>query len=112
AIVFLLILMLSPPPPQQGPVAGSAACQGCHADMYSRWSDSIHGKMIQRANRNTVVSSPELPGGPATSKAWRDGILYIAENGIENRVDFTLGNRRVQHYLTTRPDGQIRVLHT
>src|SRR5689334_14541877 len=75
------------------PVAGSAVCQSCHSDVYTRWSDSIHGRMIQLANRKSVVSRTDEPGGPASAKEWRDDVLYIVENGVENRVDYTLGNR-------------------
>jgi predicted CXXCH cytochrome family protein len=45
----------------------------------------------------------------------RDGSWYITESYLtgkpqEHRVDYTLGNRRVQHYLTTLPSGRIIVL--
>jgi predicted CXXCH cytochrome family protein len=45
----------------------------------------------------------------------RDGAHYITDADIagqarEYRVDYTLGNRRVQHYLTTLPSGHIVVL--
>lgn len=96
----------------QNPVAGSEACAGCHTEIYSRWSDSIHGKMIQPATRKTVVSQTDLSGGPASRRFWRDGKLYIEERGQENRIDYTLGNRRIQHYLTRRPNGEIHVLHS
>ncbi len=111
---FSLAILLQGPAqtPTSGPVIGSVACQGCHAEEYSKWKDSIHGRMIQRANQTTVVSNANLAGGPASSKMWRDGVLYITERGIENRVDYTLGNRRIQHYLTTRSNGEIHVLHT
>src|SRR5262245_41844036 len=111
---FVLALLLQGPAqtPTNGPVIGSVACQACHEDEYTKWKDSIHGRMIQRANQTTVVSKPSLAGGPATSKMWRDGVLYITENGVDNRIDYTLGNRRMQHYLTTRPNGEIHVLHT
>jgi predicted CXXCH cytochrome family protein len=93
------------------PVAGSAACQGCHSDIHSRWSDTIHGKMIQVAARASVLASPAgLPGGP-DSKFWRDGRFYITdERGRERRIEYTLGNRRIQHYLTLDPNGAITLL--
>ena len=45
----------------------------------------------------------------------RDGAWYITESYLtgkpqEHRVDYTLGNRRIQHYLTTLPSGRIIVL--
>src|ERR1039458_5986229 len=43
------------------------------------------------------------------------GVYYITESYLtgkeqEHRVDYTLGNRRIQHYLTTLPSGRIIVL--
>ena len=45
----------------------------------------------------------------------KDGVYYIAESYLtgkeqEHRVDYTLGNRRIQHYLTTLPSGRVIVL--
>ena len=45
----------------------------------------------------------------------RDGSFYITESYLsgrprERKIDYTLGNRRVQHYLTKLPDGRIIVL--
>jgi len=45
----------------------------------------------------------------------RNGAFYITETYLngkpqEHRVDYTLGNRRIQHYLTTLADGKIIVL--
>jgi hypothetical protein len=117
AVWLFLLMLLAPAPPQfrnppGSPLAGSVVCQNCHTREYDKWADSIHGRMIQRANRTTVVSNVQARGGPATGKAWRDDTLYITENGVDNRVDYTLGNRRMQHYLTTRPNGEIDVLRT
>ena len=96
---LMLALMLQGPAntPTPGPVTGSVACRECHAPEFEKWSNSIHGKMIQRANRNTVVSNVNQSGGPATAKIWKNDVFYIVENGRENRIDYTLGNRRMQH---------------
>src|SRR5256714_6497487 len=45
----------------------------------------------------------------------RDGAYYITESYLtgkpqEHRVDYTLGNRRIQHYLTTLSSGRVIVL--
>jgi predicted CXXCH cytochrome family protein len=45
----------------------------------------------------------------------RNGAFYITESylygkPVEHRVDYTLGNRRIQHYLTTLADGKVVVL--
>ena len=44
-----------------------------------------------------------------------NGAFYITESyltgkPLEHRVDFTLGNRRIQHYLTRLADGKVVVL--
>ncbi len=43
------------------------------------------------------------------------GVSYVTESYLsgkeqEHRVDYTLGSRRIQHYLTTLSDGRIIVL--
>lgn len=98
--------------PKPDRVAGAAECKSCHEDIHQRWSDSIHGKMIQSATPATVLarateSLGKLPG----SATWMNGRLFIEENGVRNRVDYTLGNRRIQHYITTKSSGQMFVLH-
>jgi len=45
----------------------------------------------------------------------KDGVYYISESYLtgkvqEHRVDYTLGNRRIQHYLTTLASGRVVVL--
>ena len=50
-----------------------------------------------------------------TALRERDGAYYITESYLtgkpqEHRVDYTLGNRRIQHYLTTSPSGRVIVL--
>jgi len=45
----------------------------------------------------------------------KNGAFYVIESYLsgeeqEHRVDYTLGSRRIQHYLTTLPDGRIIVL--
>ncbi len=45
----------------------------------------------------------------------RNGAFYITESYLtgkpqEHRVEYTLGNRRIQHYLTTLADGRVIVL--
>jgi len=62
-VAFLLMLLLETQPQFQSapgsPLAGSVACQACHADVYAKWSDSIHGRMIRRANRTRVGKDVE-----------------------------------------------------
>jgi predicted CXXCH cytochrome family protein len=98
---------------------GAAACGKCHADLYRKWSDSRHGKMIQPATAASVKGDfsrgqIKLRGDNYTLSV-RGGAYYIIESyltgkPVERRVDYTLGSRRIQHYLTTTSDGRIVVL--
>ena len=99
------------PPQQQNSKAGSTACKECHEDIFSRWSDTIHGKMIQAATSKSVLGQPSGEARDAGSAYWKDGRFIIMDDyGRPRPVDYTLGNRRLQHYLSTEPNGEIHVL--
>ena len=98
---------------------GAAKCAECHADMHRTWRTARHSKMLQPASAATVVgdfsqANVTLRGARFTLE--RDGDRFtiggrfpFARDEI-HRVDFTLGSRRVQHYLTRLADGRIVVL--
>jgi hypothetical protein len=75
--------------------------------------------MLQRASAASVVGdfSPrrlELRGRRYSVRAEGEA-FFITDSDLdrgarERRVDFTLGSRRIQHYLTTLDDGRIVVL--
>jgi predicted CXXCH cytochrome family protein len=75
--------------------------------------------MVQPATTASVKgdfsrSQITLRGAPYRLRQ-RDGVFYITESYLtgkpeEHRVDYTLGNRRIQHYLTTLADGRVVVL--
>ena len=98
---------------------GAAACARCHAEIHGKWSGSRHSKMVQPATTNSVKGDftrgkLQLRGAPYALRE-KDGVYYITESTIsgkpqEHRVDYTLGNRRIQHYLTTMPTGRVIVL--
>jgi len=101
------------------PYAGAAACAKCHADQQRKWSQSRHSKMVQPATAAGVkgdFTRGEIQlRGAGYQVRQRDGAYYITESYLtgkpqEHRVDYTLGNRRIQHYLTTLPDGRVIVL--
>ena len=112
AVVLVAVVCAAGSQSPMATIAGAGQCASCHQKTYERWADSIHGKMIQRATTTAVVSRPETSGGPAGRRFWRDGAFFIQEDGVENRVDLTLGNRRIQHYLTYKQNGQVIVLHS
>jgi predicted CXXCH cytochrome family protein len=98
---------------------GAAACAKCHAEIHRKWSGSRHSKMVQPATPTSVKGDftrgkLQLRGAPYALRE-KDGVYYITESTIsgkpqEHRVDYTLGNRRIQHYLTTMPTGRVIVL--
>lgn len=98
---------------------GAAACQSCHAAAHSTWSQSRHSKMVQPATKTSVQG--DFSRGEIILRdekfrlAERNGAFYITDSYLtpkpeEHRVDYTLGNRRIQHYLSTMPDGRVIVL--
>ena len=98
---------------------GAAACAKCHAEIHGKWSGSRHSKMVQPATAASVKGDFSRGQVRLRGQDWlvrgRDGSYYITESYLtgkkqEHRIDYTLGNRRVQHYLTTLPSGRVIVL--
>lgn len=105
--------------PATGEYVGAARCGVCHSDVHATWTAGRHSKMIQTASPATVVG--DFSRGALTLKSRpyrvdaRDGAFYITESELEgksreHRVLFTLGSRRIQHYLTRLENGEIVVL--
>ncbi len=98
---------------------GMAACQKCHADIHRQWTHSRHSKMVQPATAESVQGDFKLArvklrgqnyGLRSTAGAFFITESYLTGKPQEHRVDYTLGNRRIQHYLTTLADGKVIVL--
>ncbi len=99
--------------------AGAKSCERCHQEIQHKWANARHSKMVQPATAQ-AVRGDFLKGaitlrGQRYTLAKRAGAFYITESYLsgrstEHRIDYTLGNRRIQHYLTTLPDGRIVVL--
>jgi predicted CXXCH cytochrome family protein len=97
---------------------GSQACRECHASTHSSWTNGRHSRMLQDANARSVIPAFDrtvtLHG--RDYRLERDGdsffVLetYLQPKPTRRRVDFTLGSRRVQHYLSRLEDGRIVVL--
>jgi predicted CXXCH cytochrome family protein len=99
--------------------AGAAACLKCHAKEHRQWTQSRHSKMVQPATTAGVIGDFTRGGMTLRGEPYivgqRNGAFYITESYLfgkpqEHRVAYTLGNRRIQHYLTTLADGKIVVL--
>ena len=94
---------------------GMASCAKCHAAIHAEWTHSRHSKMVQPATKESVQGDFKLARmklrGANFGLRERDGVFYISESYLtgksqEHKVDYTLGNRRIQHYLTTLADGK------
>jgi tetratricopeptide (TPR) repeat protein len=125
ALVLLLLSIASPPHASsrqgqetnsQPQYVGSKACAECHADVTHEWLGSRHSKMVQPATPQGVIGdfsrgTVELRGLPyVLQKQGSD--YYITESYLtgkpwKHKIQYTLGNRRMQHYLATLPDGRI-----
>jgi predicted CXXCH cytochrome family protein len=109
----------TPPPGPEAGFVGATRCLECHQAIHAKWKGGRHSRMVQPATAESVRGDftrgrLELRGLTYTLRA-KDGGYFIGESYVtgrhqERRVDYTLGNRRVQHYLTTLADGRIVVL--
>jgi hypothetical protein len=98
---------------------GAQACAPCHGQIHDAWLGGRHSKMLQRATAASVVG--DFSKGSVTLHGNRfqlrsaNGEFFIAESYLtgalqEHRVEYTLGSRRIQHYLATIDKGWIVVL--
>jgi hypothetical protein len=105
-------------PAAQTGVVGSQTCRGCHAATHSSWSNGRHSRMIQVANPASVIppftGTISLHGKDYRLEREGDAYFvvetYLQAQPAKRRVDYTLGSRRVQHYLSRLEDGRIVVL--
>jgi predicted CXXCH cytochrome family protein len=98
---------------------GASSCATCHPAAEAKWRAARHSKMVQPATAKSVQG--DFTRGTVTlrgqdySLSRQGDFYYISESYLtgvpqRHRIDYTLGNRRIQHYLTTLPDGRIVVL--
>jgi len=99
---------------------GSNNCGSCHKDAYQQWRQSLHIRMTKPIAEATVVG--DFSGaatlddhGRAFAFGTADGtpfmrIAFGTAKPETFRVDYTLGAKRYQGYLSTMADGRIYVL--
>jgi tetratricopeptide (TPR) repeat protein len=104
--------------PDEGYV-GAKACGRCHDGIQREWTETLHSKTMQPATIHNVKGDfavgKVVLRGSTYLLLRRDNSYYIAESDLtgkpwEHRVDYTLGDRRFQHYLITLLDGRILVV--
>ncbi|MGH9734782.1 MAG: tetratricopeptide repeat protein [Candidatus Acidiferrales bacterium] len=98
---------------------GAKVCAQCHESAFRSWSESWHGKMLQpptpsATEGNFALGKITLHGSTFLLR-HHDGHYYLTESYLagkpwEHEIDYTLGGRRIQQYLSTLRDGRILVL--
>lgn len=114
------LLLLTVALPLQGQsdkvYVGADVCAKCHAEINHKWAESLHKKIMQPATERSIAGDfglgKVLLRGSTYLLRRSNGNYFITESVLsgkpwEHRVDYTLGNRRIQNYLTTLPDGRM-----
>jgi hypothetical protein len=121
--------MPAPAPPSQPQAAasdpagertfvGAKMCASCHPTVHDTWRSGRHSKMLQPATPQSVkgnFSGTLSLRGKRYRLRTADGNYFITESDLtgrerEHRIEFTLGSRRVQHYITTIENGRMVLL--
>ncbi|MEZ5286576.1 MAG: multiheme c-type cytochrome [Vicinamibacterales bacterium] len=99
---------------------GSAACERCHEAEYGQWRTSLHVKMTKPVEQATILGDFSdgtrfADHGRSYVFGHRNGRPTITISHADAApetftVDYTLGSKRYQGYLSTMPDGQMYVL--
>jgi predicted CXXCH cytochrome family protein len=99
---------------------GSAACRRCHEVEQEQWEKSLHVRMTKPVAEALVVGdfaegTRFEDHGRAYTFGRKDGKPYITVAAGDRpaetfTVDYTLGAKRYQGYLSTLPDGRVYVL--
>ncbi|MFT5370136.1 MAG: putative CXXCH cytochrome family protein, partial [Candidatus Latescibacterota bacterium] len=98
---------------------GVKRCAECHTNNYAEWKRSLHGLAMTVPTDSTVVGdfnqASHTYGGVTTQMYRRDGDFFMktlnAKGQVEEfRVDYTIGVRQHQAYMTQFPDGRYQVL--
>ena len=98
---------------------GAAACASCHQEVHDTWKGGRHSKMLQPATAASVKGDfSKSERHAARRRAFRcapptattSSPRRLTGKPQEHRVEYTLGSRRIQHYLTTIEKGMIVVL--
>ncbi len=99
---------------------GSASCERCHVEEHAQWQDSLHIKMAKPIADATIVGDfSEGTTFAAHDRAYtfgrKDGRPFVTVKFGQAPpetfpVDFTLGAKRYQGYLSMLPEGRMFVL--
>ncbi len=127
--ILVALLALRPPESQEPSSAvspellkgyvGASRCGDCHEEIHAKWDSSRHSKMVRPATPEGVRGDFSLKRiilrGDRYGLEAGGGDYFITESKLygdthKHRILYTLGNRRIQHYLTELEDGRVVVL--
>jgi predicted CXXCH cytochrome family protein len=106
-------------PAQSATFVGATTCQSCHRQAHDTWKSGRHSKMIQPAGPASVKADFSKDTITLRGRRYRlraaNGEYFITESFLtgkprEHRIEYTLGSRRIQHFLTTIENGWIVIL--
>ena len=99
---------------------GSSSCERCHAKEHAQWKDSLHIKMTKPVAEATIVGdfrdgTSFADHDRAYTFGRKDGKPFVTVKFGQAppatfTVDYTLGSKRYQGYLSMLPEGRIYVL--
>ena len=99
---------------------GSDACKDCHDNAYAAWRGSLHSQMTRPIAQASVsgqfsLDAPVVQHGRTYDMRHAGGRYSIAvtqPGGTPETfdIDYTLGAKRFQGYLSRQPDGRLYVL--
>ena len=98
---------------------GVERCAACHTDKYAEWRQSLHSAAMSVPSDSTIVGdfgNASHAYGGVRSRMFRKGDAYYMETeGADGkvgayRVDYAIGRRQHQAYLTAFPNGRWQVL--
>ena len=92
--------------------AGPEACQTCHANEYGAWRKTGMARMLQPYQQENIIGDFS-PGSHFESGEIRMGFdkrPYFEITGQRFYVDFTIGSKWQQGYVTKLTDGRMQVI--
>jgi predicted CXXCH cytochrome family protein len=113
------VLPAAPRTPQGTAFVGAATCQSCHRQAHDTWKSGRHSKMIQPATPAAVKGDFSKDAITLKGQRYRlraaNGEYFITESFLtgkpqEHKIEYTLGSRRIQHFLTTIENGWMVIL--
>ncbi len=100
--------------------AGAESCKACHLAEYEEWAASRHSRMVQPIKPSEVrarfTPGESLSYRGRTFTFERQGARYfiIEEQPgvppVRHVIEYTLGSRRVQHFMARQRDGSLVLL--